>query len=111
MTRPPRQPDIEVMFELTSLRGDGDIKFVLSGYRPIYDACPDYWTSARHEFLGVERVNTGERALAEVWLLSPDAYPHSIWVGRKLRVAEGSRIVGTAEVLKIVNPILQTDEK
>jgi hypothetical protein len=104
MTHPHRQPDIEVMFELTSLRVEGDQKVVLSGYRPIYEIHADYWTSAHHEFIGVEQVVTGEHALAKVWLLSPEAYPHSLWIGRTLRVAEGSRIIGVAEVLSIINP-------
>lgn len=107
MTHLPTQPDIEVMFELTSPRFDGGTKVVLSGYRPTYEIRDDYWTSAHHEFVGVERLLTGQRALAKVWLLSPEAYPHSLWTGRRLHVAEGSRIVGTAEVLTVINPVLQ----
>lgn len=110
MTHPPRQPDIEVAFELTSLRSDGSTKVVLSRYRPIYEIRVDYWTSAHHEFIGVDAVRTGERVLAKVWLLSPQAYPRSLWDGRKLRVAEGPKLVGMAEVLKIVNPALRTKD-
>lgn len=110
MTHPLRQPDIEVMFELTSLCFDGDQKIILSGYRPIYEIRADYWSSAHHEFVGVEQLMAGQRALAKVWLLSPEAYPHSLWAGRKLRVAEGSRIVGAAAVLRIINPDLQVPD-
>jgi hypothetical protein len=52
-------------------------------------------------------VCTGQQCEAEVWLLSPGAYPHTFWLGRRVEVAEGSRVVGVADVLKIVNPLLE----
>jgi len=78
----------------------------MSGYRPIYQIQTDYWTSVHHEFTEVEFVATGDRANAEVWFLSPEQYPHSLWVGRELPVAEGSRKIGNATVLKVLNPVL-----
>jgi len=95
-----------VIFELTSRTFEGSIKHVLSGYRPVYDVQPDYWTSVHHEFMDSKGVATGESARAEVWFISPEAYPHSLWVGRSLIVAEGSRHVGIATVSKVFNPLL-----
>jgi len=106
MSRPLTSPDAEVIFELTSRTFEGNIKHVLSGYRPVYDVQPDHWTSVHHEFVDSNGVATGEKARAEVWFISPEAYPHSLWVGRTLAVAEGSRHVGVATVSKVFNLLL-----
>lgn len=107
MTRPPRPPDLMVNFSLTVQRSDGSLKEVISGYRPIYKVRADYWSSAHHEFVDAAGVCTGQQGRAEVWLLSPEAYPHTFWIGRHVEVAEGSRVVGVAEVLQILNPLLE----
>ena len=109
MSRPQKNPDAEVLFELTSRTFSGEMKRVLSGYRPTYDILPGYWTSVHHEFVDVEGVATGEKARAEVWFLTPEVYAHSLWVGRILTVAEGSRHVGVATVSKIFNQVLLHD--
>ena len=106
MTIDRRPPDAKVLFELTSLGCDGKAKRVLSGYRPIYEICPDYWTSTHHEFIDCDGISTGYSARAHVWFISPDVYPHTLWVGRVLEVAEGSRVVGTATILDVLNPVL-----
>ena len=109
MNHPTQEPDAEVLFELSSTTWERAIKHVLSGYRPIYDVLPDYWTSVHHEFVEVESIATGQRARANVWFITPEAYPHTLWLGRTLNVAEGSRKVGTATVLKVFNPLLLKD--
>jgi len=107
MSRPNRLPDAEVTFELTSNRDNGQVKQVFSGYRPIYEVKSDYWTSTHHEFIDSDVVTTGESRRAEVWFLTPEAYPGVLWVGKVLRVAEGSRQIGVATVLAIANPLLE----
>lgn len=110
MTRPIRQPDLLVTFALTAFSSECTSKLVRSGYRPTYKIRADYWSSAHHEFFGDGRVATGERCLAEVWLLTPEAYPHSLWVGRSLDVSEGPVIVGKVEIVQIFNPLIATTE-
>lgn len=106
MTRPLRAPDVQVLFRLTPFSEDGRKKMVRSGCRPIYVVRPDYWSSAHHEFVEASEVNTGEQARADVWLLTPEAYPASFWRGRIVLVTEGSIVVGVATVLDIFNPLL-----
>jgi len=106
MTRPPTPPHAEVLFELTSLTFSGEKRRVLSGYRPVIDIKSDYWTSVHMEFPEVDHVTTGEKVTAEVWFLTPEVYPHTLWVGRTLHVAEGSRQVGEATVLNVFNSLL-----
>lgn len=105
-----RAPDAEVLFELTSLAYDNGPKFVRSGYRPAYDIRSDYWTSTNHEFIGCEGIGTGESARANVWLITPEVYPNTLWIGRILQVAEGSRIIGQATVLAVHNPVLKAEQ-
>ncbi|WP_157655175.1 hypothetical protein [Burkholderia ubonensis] len=107
MSRPLRPPDLIVNFSLTAHRSGGSSKKVISGYRPIYKVRNDYGSSAHHEFVDATGVCTGHQCKAEVWLLSPEAYPHTFWLGRRVEVAEGSRVVGVADVLEIVNPLLE----
>lgn len=106
MNRPPAPAHLTVLFELTARTHSGNVKRVLSGYRPLYAIAPDLWTSTYHEFIGVPHVDTGERARAQVWLLAPEQYPGTLWVGRELKVAEGSRDVGVATVVAVHHPSL-----
>lgn len=107
MSHPRREPDAEVLFELKATALDGLVKRVRGGYRPLCDVHPDFWTSCHHEFIGSHEVCTGQSVRALVWFLSPEHYPHSLWVGRVLNVAEGSRVVGAATVLSVFNPVLR----
>ena len=106
MSTPHRPADAEVLFELTAPTLEGQVKNVTAGYRPLYDVCTEFWTSSHHEFLDLPTVQTGQSSRANVWFISPEHYPHSLWVGRVLNVAEGSRIVGAATVLNVFNPLL-----
>lgn len=109
-SRPPKPPDAIVTFELTSKTYDGNPKTVVCGYRPTYSIRPDYLTSTHHEFIDRDALSTGETCRAEVWFLSPEAYPKSLWVGRLLEVTEGSRTIGRARVLEILNVELAGSE-
>jgi translation elongation factor EF-Tu-like GTPase len=102
----PPGPDAEVMLELTASSSGGRLLHVISGYRPQYVVKPDYHTSVAHHFVGVDRVSPGERAKAEVWFMTPEVYPHSLWEGRRIEIAEGARRVGVATILKVLNPLL-----
>ena len=109
MSRSIRSPDLLVMFMLTALTGEGTVKHVRTGYRPMYKIRPAYWSSAHHEFAEGRSVATREQCFAEVWLVTPEAYPHTLWTGRVLDVAEGARVVGHAEIIQVLNPLLVTD--
>jgi hypothetical protein len=105
-----RAADIEVVLELTPLSGGGVCRTVFSNYSPQYAVLDDYQTSARHQFLDGKAASTGRPARALVWLLTPEVYPSCLWVGRGLNVLEGSRIVGRATVVRILNPVLASRE-
>jgi elongation factor Tu len=106
MSHHKRSPDARVTFELTAFSEGGGTRQVLSGYRPAYDVRADYWTSVSHEFANAEGARTGERVAADVWFITPEVYPGTLWPGRVIRVAEGSRVVGIATVEQVLNPVL-----
>src|SRR5580704_6570488 len=110
MVSAARSADLEVMFELTAVSDAGGSRTVYSDYHPHYAVRSDYQTSARHEFLDSESATSGQPARALVWLLTPEVYPSCMWVGRILGVFEGSRIVGRATVVRILNPDLASKE-
>ena len=40
--------------------------------------------------------------------LSPEYYPNSLWIGKKIEMYEGHEFIGYAEILKINNLILDS---
>jgi elongation factor Tu len=100
-----RPADAEVMFHLLATELGGKDRPIMSGYRPAYAIKEDYWTSTNHEFLDAPELEPGTAGRAQVWFLSPEVYPKSLWIGREIPVAEGSRVVGKAIVVAIFNPL------
>lgn len=108
MSRPNRSPDLVVNLSLTARRSDGSPKVITSGYRPLYEVQQGSWSSAHHELADANRIVTGQQGRAEVWLLSPEAYPKTFWNGRIVQIAEGPIIVGEVEILEVLNPALDS---
>ena len=102
-----RNPDAEVILSLIPTESGGKTRSILSGYRPVYCVKPDYWTSTHHELIGVTELLPGQQCNANVWFVSPEYYPHALWVGQELNVAEGSKKVGTAIITNVFNVLLQ----
>ena len=95
-------PDVEVMFEFNGTRKIP----VADGYRPDHLITDNYLTTGVHHYYGVSSVQPDGTAKGTITFISPEAYPHCLWIGKKLNIQEGARIVGYATVLKIFNPIL-----
>ena len=100
-----QSPDIEVLFKFNHTRKTpaGD------GYRPTHLIVDNQWAIGLHRYYEVDSVPPGGSAKGTVTFLSPEAYPHSLWVGKKIDIYEGARIVGYATVIKIYNPLLQSN--
>lgn len=101
-----RQPDILAEFTLL-IDGRGP---TYSGYRPAHAVKDEYLTSGQHSYLETEVVHPGETAAVEITFVTPQHYPSCLWVGKKLRVQEGSRLVGHVVVKEIYNKSLETGE-
>jgi hypothetical protein len=96
--------DIEGSFHL--LGKGGRLGAVRSGYRPAHKIFDNYFSSGRHEYVGIDELPLGATAHAYVWLLTPEVYPQSLWVGRVIGVYEGSKLVGQLKISAIHNPVL-----
>lgn len=101
-----RSADAEVILRLLSTVDGGKERAILSGYRPNYAIRNDYLTLTNHELIDASELAPGDEGRANVWFIAPEVYPHSLWPGREIAVSEGSRVVGTAVVVHVFNPIL-----
>ena len=97
-----REPDVEVLFEFNHTK----TRSVASGYRPAHLIKDDCLTSGEHHYYDVDYVAPGETAKGTITFISPEDYPHCLWVGKKINIQEGAKIVGYATILKVLNPDL-----
>ena len=95
-------PDIEVIFEFNGTR----MNPAHDGYRPAHLVNETYLTTGVHHYYYVTEVAPDGKAKGTITFLSPEAYPSCLWIGKKINIQEGERIVGYATVTKIFNPIL-----
>ena len=100
------QPDIEVIFEFNGTRRNP----VNDGYRPAHLITDNYLTTGIHHYYGVENVPPNGTAKGTITFLSPESYPHCLWIGKVINIQEGTRIVGYATVLNIFNQLLRLDD-
>jgi len=101
-----REPDVRVLFEFNGERKSP----VCSGYRPDHLIKHDYLTCGIHDYNGVESIAPDGRGYGTICFISPEAYPSCLWIGKRINIQEGSRIVGYATVLEVLNPILEMSE-
>lgn len=100
-----RPPDVEVVFEFNGTRKNS----VYDGYRPAHLITDNYLTTGIHHYYGVDSVPTNGTAKGTITFLSPEAYPHCLWVGKIINIQEGARVMGYATITKIFNPLLCLD--
>ena len=55
-------------------------------------------------------VPPGASARGTITFLSPEAYPHCLWVGKRTPMQEGAHVVGYAVITRIDNPLLQAEK-
>lgn len=102
-----RSPDVEVIFEFNETRRTP----ANDGYRPAHLVTDHYLTTGIHHYYGVESVPPNGTANGTITFLSPESYPHCLWVGKKIRIQEGDRIVGYATITNIYNPLLSLENQ
>lgn len=82
-----------------------------SGYRPAHQVTDDMLTSGEHIYYENDAVFPGETVKAYIKLLAPEEYPHCLFVGKKININEGARVVGIVTVLEIYNPLLNKNNE
>ena len=97
-----RDPDIEVRFIFNGERNHP----AADGYRPAHLLNGKYLTTGIHHYYETNSVAPNESAIGTITFVSPEYYQHSLSVGETIQMQEGKRIVGSATVLRIMNPML-----
>ena len=98
-----RPPDVEVYFKFNGTKKNP----ISNGYRPAHLIKPEYLTTGVHHYYNKDILQPNEFATGTITFVTPEAYPHSLREGQKIKIQEGSKIVGHATILKIFNPILK----
>jgi elongation factor Tu len=79
-------------------------------YRPTFAFHKSYLTTGEITLISQNKLEYGEETVALIRFLTPEVYPKSIWIGKKIIFQDGLRITGYAVVTKIMNSILESDE-
>ncbi len=98
-----RPPDVEVYFQFNGTKN----KPISNDYRPAHLIKPKYLTTGVHHYYDKSTLRPNEFATGTITFITPEAYPHSLREGQKIKIQEGSKNVGHATILKIFNPILK----
>ena len=96
-------PDVEVIFEFIGARK----KPAVDGYRPAHLVKEGYLTTGVHHYHGATEVPPDGTATGTITFITPEAYPASLWVGKKINIQEASKIVGYATITRIMNLVLR----
>ena len=95
-------PDIEVIFEFVGTRKNP----IYDGYRPNHLITDNYLTSGTHHYYDVDKIPPNGIAKGTITFITPEAYPNCLWIGKKINIQEGERIVGYATITRIYNSLL-----
>ena len=93
----------DIKAKVLNLRKSGN--YFASKYRPTFQILDDYATTGEIELIDTDKVKVGEWAEAYVRFLTPEVYPHSLWVGREIEFKEGLNITGKVIVTEVLNDI------
>ncbi len=99
-------PALVVLFELNGSRKG----FVCSGYRPGHLIKENYITTGIHNYNNKILVEPDGKAIGTITFISPECYPHCLCEGDKIAIIDGTKTVGHAIILEVLNPILKGNE-
>ena len=100
-----RFPDVEAEITLNERKKHP----VVSGYRPGHKITENYITTGTHRYID-DTLFPGETKLGTITFISPEYYPKTLWIGKKIDIYEGEYIVGSAVITKIFNSTLLIEE-
>ena len=104
-----RTPDVEAEITMFSTAEGGRSGPAFSGYRPQHKVRDDYLTSGIHQYFDCDQVLPGQTVRGTITFMTPEAYPHCLWVGRVIVIQEGGRVLGRARITRIMNALLETN--
>ena len=95
------RPDVEVVFDF----GEGGGKNTYEGYRPAHLICEKCLSTGIHSYYNLNDCSDKELK-GTITFISPEDYPSSLWIGKRIPMYEGKKLVGYATISNIFNPIL-----
>lgn len=93
------KPDVEAIFEFL------EYKKICDGYRPHHLIYNDYLTTGLHRYYKTSD-EFNDKIVGTINFITPEYYPNSVWIGKKIPMYEGSKLIGYAIITKIFNEIL-----
>jgi elongation factor Tu len=102
-------PDVEADITLFPTTEGGRQSPALNGYRPAHKVLDDYFTTGIHHYIGCDKVLPGDTVRGTITFITPEAYPHCLWIGREIDIYEGSRRIGRARITQIFNAFLEKE--
>ena len=107
----PNTPHFIARLKYLTLGEGGRKTAAHSGYRPhIKFEGSNYLTSGQQIFLGTDMVNPGESVDAEITIIATHIFKNYLYAGLKFHFAEGPRIIGTGEIIKVLEKSLEKVE-
>ena len=97
-----RKPDIEVVFKFNGKKQHS----MKSGYRPAHLINKNLLVTGIHYYYKKEIVSPNDTVQGTITFLTPEFYPHTLWMGKEIQIQEGEIVVGTATITNIFNPVL-----
>ena len=94
-------PDVEAIFEFAEDKKEN----IYEGYRPAHLICENCLTTGIHSYYNLG-AGFEKKLKGTITFVSPEDYPTSLWVGKKIQMYEGKNIVGYATITDIFNPVL-----
>lgn len=88
--------DVEAEFKFNE-----DVNY-FDGCRPIHLIDGNY-TTGLHKYIE----QSDNKVIGKIAFICPEAYPNSLWIGKRIEMYDGSRKIGVAIILKIYNKILE----
>ena len=100
---PDRNSDIKVVIK----NNRPSKSSIYSAYRPAFKVKDDYLTTGIIRLIDCDELLYGETAIAEIWFITPEVYPHSLTIGQTIQFQEGAIVHGVAIITEIYNKILE----
>ena len=97
--------DVEAIFYFD----DNKKQNIYEGYRPAHMVQEGYLTTGVHSYYNVG--GDTDEMKGTIKFISPEYYPNSLWIGKKIEMYEGSKIIGYAIITKIFNSILEINSE
>lgn len=95
-------PDVEVELKFIGVRSNPSA----NGYRPAHLVRDDYLTTGVHQYYDSDKPPLIGKIKGTIEFITPEYYPSCLWIGKRINMQEGSKIIGYATIIKIFNTVL-----